>query len=50
MEKAFELLGSNEEQKVTLAVYQLQGSAYDLWLMEKRKNEGNAEANQEPYT
>ena len=35
MEKAFGLLGSNEEQKVTLAVYQLQGSAYDWWLMEK---------------
>ncbi|XP_074341444.1 uncharacterized protein LOC141678914 [Apium graveolens] len=51
MEKAFGLLGSNEEQKVTLAVYQLQGSAYDWWLMEKRKNETtNLEENHEPYT
>ncbi|XP_074374347.1 uncharacterized protein LOC141714744 [Apium graveolens] len=49
MEKAFELLGSNDEQKVTVAVYQLQGSAFDWWLMEKRKNEANAEANQKPY-
>ncbi|XP_074378468.1 uncharacterized protein LOC141720005 [Apium graveolens] len=39
MEKTFELLGSNDEQKVTLAVYQLQGNAFDWWLMEKRKNE-----------
>ncbi|XP_074374140.1 uncharacterized protein LOC141714524 [Apium graveolens] len=50
MKKAFELLGSNDEQKVTLAVYQPQGSAFDWWLMEKRKNEANAEANQEPYS
>ncbi|KAL8113885.1 hypothetical protein AgCh_020970 [Apium graveolens] len=50
MEKAFELLGSNDEQKVTLAVYQLQGSAFDWWLMEKRKNETNAEENQELYS
>lgn len=41
MEKAFELMGSNDAQKVTLAVYQLQGSAYDWWLMEQRRNEGN---------
>ncbi|XP_074356287.1 uncharacterized protein LOC141695987 [Apium graveolens] len=50
MEKTFELLGSNDEQKVTLAVYQLQRSAFDWWLMEKSKNEANAEANQEPYS
>ncbi|XP_074347317.1 uncharacterized protein LOC141686162 [Apium graveolens] len=52
MEKAFGLLGSNEQQKVTLAVYQLQGNAYDWWLMEKRKNETakNVEENPEPYT
>ena len=47
MEKGFGLLGSNEEQKVTLAVYQLQWSAYDLWLMEKKKNEQNATTNTE---
>ena len=29
MEKAFELMGSTDAQKVTLAAYQLQGSAYD---------------------
>ncbi|XP_074324251.1 uncharacterized protein LOC141661167 [Apium graveolens] len=52
MEKAFGLLGSNEQQKMTLAVYQWQGSAYDWWLMEKRKNEitSNLEENPEPYT
>lgn len=51
MEKAFGLLSSNEEQKVTLAVYQLQGSAYDWWLMEKRKNEtATTEGDPEPYT
>ena len=43
MEKAFELMGSNDGQKVTLAVYQLQGSAYDWWLMEQRRNEENAD-------
>lgn len=46
MEKVFDLLGSSEANKVTLAVYQLQGGAYDWWLMEKRKHEGNPE----PYT
>ena len=51
MEKAFGLLDNNEEQKVTLAVYQLQGSAYDWWLMEKRKNENATnEEEPEPYT
>ena len=44
MEKAFELLGSNYGQKVTLTVYQLQGSAYDWWLMEKRRNEENIDS------
>ena len=29
MEKAFDLLGSTETNKVTLAAYQLQGGAYD---------------------
>ena len=43
IEKAFELLGNNDGHKVTLAVYQLQGSAYDWWLMEQRKNLGNLE-------
>ena len=43
MEKAFELMGSNDGQKVTLVVYQLQGSAYDWWLMEQRKNEENTD-------
>ncbi|XP_074347439.1 uncharacterized protein LOC141686295 [Apium graveolens] len=51
MEKAFGLLGSNMQHTVTLAVYQLQGSPYDCWLMEKRKNETtNLEENHEPYT
>lgn len=51
MEKAFRLLGSTEEQKITLAVYQLQGSAYDRWLMEQRKNEtATTERDPEPYT
>ncbi|KAL8088446.1 hypothetical protein AgCh_038289 [Apium graveolens] len=52
MEKAFRLLGINEQQKMTLAMYQLQGSAYDWWLMEKRKNEiiSNLEENPELYT
>ncbi|XP_074347382.1 uncharacterized protein LOC141686233 [Apium graveolens] len=51
MEKAFGILGSSEQQKVTLAVYQLQESAYDWWLMEKRKNKttSNLEENPEPY-
>ncbi|XP_030460043.2 uncharacterized protein LOC115680382 [Syzygium oleosum] len=31
LEKAFELLGCTEEEKVTLAVYQLQGNASDWW-------------------
>ena len=51
IEKAFVMLGSNEEQKVILDVYQLQGSTYDLWLKEKRKIEPDeAEGNHEPYT
>ncbi|XP_074341990.1 uncharacterized protein LOC141679387 [Apium graveolens] len=52
MEKAFGLFGSNEQQKVTLSVYQFQGSAYDWWLMEKRKNEttANLEENPEPLS
>lgn len=51
MEKAFGLLESNEEQKVTLAMYQLQGSVYDWWLMETRKNEAaNIKWIGEPYT
>ncbi|XP_074360614.1 uncharacterized protein LOC141700827 [Apium graveolens] len=37
MEKIFELLGSTDEQKVNLASYQLQGSAYDWWLIEKMR-------------
>ncbi|XP_017239869.1 uncharacterized protein LOC108212659 [Daucus carota subsp. sativus] len=44
MEKAFKLMGSNVGQKVTLAVYQLQGSAYDWWLMEQRRNEENIDS------
>ncbi|XP_030443795.1 uncharacterized protein LOC115666158 [Syzygium oleosum] len=31
LEKAFEVLGCTEEEKVTLAVYQLQGNANDWW-------------------
>ena len=50
MEKIFELLGSNDEQKVSLASYQLQGSAYDWWLMEKRRVDGNEEEAAQPYT
>ena len=45
METTFRFLGSNDEQKVTLAVYQIQGSAYDWWFMEKRKNEQYATTN-----
>ncbi|XP_017233498.1 uncharacterized protein LOC108207573 [Daucus carota subsp. sativus] len=50
MEKIFELLGSNDEQKVSLASYQLQGSAYDWWLMKKRRVDGNEEEAAQPYT
>ncbi|XP_030445963.1 uncharacterized protein LOC115668694 [Syzygium oleosum] len=31
LEKAFEVLGCNDEEKVTLAAYQLQGNANDWW-------------------
>ncbi|XP_074352186.1 uncharacterized protein LOC141691359 [Apium graveolens] len=50
MEKIFEFLGSTDEQKVSLASYQLQGSAYDWWLMEKRHVEGNEEGAAQTYT
>ncbi|XP_074360595.1 uncharacterized protein LOC141700813 [Apium graveolens] len=50
MEKIFELLGSTDEQKVNLASYQLQGSAYDWWLMEKRRGENNEEEASRAYT
>ncbi|XP_074350874.1 uncharacterized protein LOC141690121 [Apium graveolens] len=50
MEKIFDLLGSTDEQKVSLASYQLQGSAYDWWLMEKRRVEGNEEGAAQAYT
>ncbi|XP_074324379.1 uncharacterized protein LOC141661294 [Apium graveolens] len=50
MEKIFELLGSTDEQKVNLASYQLQGSAYDWWLMEKRRVENNEEEASGAYT
>ncbi|XP_074373043.1 uncharacterized protein LOC141713501 [Apium graveolens] len=50
MEKIFDLLGSTNEQKVSLASYQLQGSAYDWWLMEKRRIQGNEEGVAQAYT
>lgn len=36
LEKAFALLGCSEEEKVTLAVYQLQGTANDWWKATQR--------------
>ena len=50
MENFFELLGSTEEQKVSLGSYQLQGSAYDWRLMEKKRVEANEEEVVRPYT
>lgn len=49
MEKVFELLGSSDEQKISLASYQLEGSVYD-WLMETRRVKGNEGDSVEPYT
>lgn len=43
MEKAFDLVGNSEVDKVTLAVYQFQGGAYDWWLMQRRKHDSNPE-------
>ncbi|XP_074323743.1 uncharacterized protein LOC141660655 [Apium graveolens] len=39
MEKIFELLGSTDEQKVNLASYQLQGSAYDWTVRAKLEHD-----------
>ncbi|XP_074346988.1 uncharacterized protein LOC141685803 [Apium graveolens] len=50
MEKIFDLLGSIDEQKISLASYQLQGGVHDWWLMEKRRVEGNEERATQTYT
>lgn len=41
MEKAFELMGSHDAHKVTIAVYILQDCAFDWWLIEQRRKEKN---------
>ncbi|PON36370.1 hypothetical protein PanWU01x14_328950 [Parasponia andersonii] len=45
-EKAFTTLDSIDAEKVTYAIYMLQGSAYDWWLIVKREHEQDIE----PFT